>query len=482
MSAPGFRLRQDLPFRRIAVVLSGGGALGAYEVGVLRVLETIGLRPAIVAGVSIGAVNALVWLAHGFQTFELERTWRRLRPATIGMRWVTLAWRAIGAFVVMMAVFELLILVTGTRELSGAYWFWKRSSGRVDLLSTLFEAAAWVALGGLGFVALGLSRQAERWFSAAASTRDPARAERWFVRLLLVLLAAHAAAWVFGWVWPHRFMAIVLVVLGMIWLSNRPGRAGQGLRGFLRRVLPETSGRGLWGDAARRRVIEEMVRAPGLDRVVSGEPWLIVSALAVDSGTVCHFVNRAEPGPEFRERVANALGEVLPMTSGGDAVRATVASSAIPGIFEPVRIGGRDFVDAGGFSNQPLHVALAAGADAALVVLLSPSGAPRSAAPSGDLFELAGRLLEIANWRDMQTELRDLPPGWSRAGSPATLCVVEPAAHLPGMVLGFDPARAAELIEIGDRDAREALERAGWIEAVPAPAMAAAVEPGGAMH
>ena len=53
------RLRPDLPFSRPAVVLSGGGALGAYEVGVLRVLEAVGLRPAIVAGVSIGALNLM---------------------------------------------------------------------------------------------------------------------------------------------------------------------------------------------------------------------------------------------------------------------------------------------------------------------------------------------------------------------------------------------------------------------------------------
>ena len=61
-------LRSDLPFRRLAVVLSGGGAFGAYEVGVLRVLEGIGLRPKILAGTSAGAINAVVWLAHDFQT------------------------------------------------------------------------------------------------------------------------------------------------------------------------------------------------------------------------------------------------------------------------------------------------------------------------------------------------------------------------------------------------------------------------------
>jgi len=61
------RLRDDLPFRRIALVLSGGGALAAYEAGALRTFEAIGLRPQILAGVSSGALNAVVWLAHGFR-------------------------------------------------------------------------------------------------------------------------------------------------------------------------------------------------------------------------------------------------------------------------------------------------------------------------------------------------------------------------------------------------------------------------------
>ena len=69
----------------------------------------------------------------------------------------------------------------------------------------------------------------------------------------------------------------------------------------------------------------------------------------------------------------------------------------------------------------------------------------------------------MANWRDMQTELRQLPEGWSREDRPARICVVEPDDVLPGGVLGFDPEQAAALIERGEQDAWEALERAGWL-------------------
>ncbi|MCB0611842.1 MAG: patatin-like phospholipase family protein [Lewinellaceae bacterium] len=42
-----------------ALILQGGGALGAYEVGVIeRLMEQPGFEPAVVTGVSIGAINA----------------------------------------------------------------------------------------------------------------------------------------------------------------------------------------------------------------------------------------------------------------------------------------------------------------------------------------------------------------------------------------------------------------------------------------
>ena len=53
------RARRDRPpFKRIALVLQGGGALGAYQAGVYEALAAEQLHPDWVAGISIGAVNA----------------------------------------------------------------------------------------------------------------------------------------------------------------------------------------------------------------------------------------------------------------------------------------------------------------------------------------------------------------------------------------------------------------------------------------
>ena len=46
------------PFERIALILQGGGALGAYQAGVYQALAEADLHPDWVAGISIGAVNS----------------------------------------------------------------------------------------------------------------------------------------------------------------------------------------------------------------------------------------------------------------------------------------------------------------------------------------------------------------------------------------------------------------------------------------
>ena len=46
--------------QRIALVLQGGGALGAYQAGVYQALHEAGLEPDWVSGVSIGAINAAI--------------------------------------------------------------------------------------------------------------------------------------------------------------------------------------------------------------------------------------------------------------------------------------------------------------------------------------------------------------------------------------------------------------------------------------
>ncbi len=67
--------------RPLAFVLPGGGALGSYQVGVLRALTEAGVVPDMLVGVSAGSVNASLFAWNqgldGIQ--RLEAIWRSIR-------------------------------------------------------------------------------------------------------------------------------------------------------------------------------------------------------------------------------------------------------------------------------------------------------------------------------------------------------------------------------------------------------------------
>jgi hypothetical protein len=466
-SQASHRLAVSLPYKRIAVVLSGGGALGAYEIGVLRVLESVRLVPSLVVGVSIGAINAVAWLVAGRDAGPIEEVWRTARGETLGVQWVSLALRISGAFIAMMALLEMLLTLAGSGELSGAYWLWRHGNAAWDLLSTQLDASFWLVLALIGALGVIYARRIAAWLDRRAGETGPEVARQRLSRITLLAASVHVLVWIMGWPWPHRFSAAVVILLVLAWAASTPGFLGRGLRSLALGLMPETGGRGLWSGRARRRILENLVAAGDPRTLVGPGTGLVVSALAVDRGLVTHFVSWPEADEAFERRIRDELGEVVHLRNPAEVISAAIASSAIPGIFQPERVGGREFVDAGGFTNQPLHVAIARDVDAVLVVLLSPSRPPDAASPPADVVALGSRLLELANWRDLQTELRHLPPGWSPEGAPARVCVVEPPAPLPSSPLQFDPARAAELIEAGRRDAWAALERAGWLEVAP---------------
>ena len=54
------RVRARPPFECIALLLQGGGALGAYQAGVYQALAEADLHPDWVAGISIGAINSAI--------------------------------------------------------------------------------------------------------------------------------------------------------------------------------------------------------------------------------------------------------------------------------------------------------------------------------------------------------------------------------------------------------------------------------------
>src|SRR5215211_2842032 len=65
---------------QVVLVLQGGGALGAYQVGVYQALHEAGVEPDWVIGTSIGAINAslIAGNAPEDRIAKLQEFWRRM--------------------------------------------------------------------------------------------------------------------------------------------------------------------------------------------------------------------------------------------------------------------------------------------------------------------------------------------------------------------------------------------------------------------
>ncbi len=70
---------------RVALVLQGGGALGAYQAGVYQALHEVGIEPDWVAGVSIGAINGAIIAGNhpGKRLDRLRTFWERVTERKI---------------------------------------------------------------------------------------------------------------------------------------------------------------------------------------------------------------------------------------------------------------------------------------------------------------------------------------------------------------------------------------------------------------
>jgi predicted acylesterase/phospholipase RssA len=254
-----------------ALVLSGGGANGAYEVGVVRALaegasRATGYEPLAIqvfSGTSVGAYNAAFlaqeWGSILEATRSLDETWRQRIADTPGS------------------------CGNGVYRLRVDPWRWVEPGCLIHPLNNLVETAADSASLALYSFLYGL-----RFLTAA----DEPPKVRWAELVDITAL-----------------------------FTNAP----------FRQLLEDTI------DLAR------LARSASELRVVATD-WLAGTARVFD-----------------KAQIVSQLG-----------ITALMASAAIPGLFPPVSIDGRPYVDGALKMNTPLQPAIAAGADVLHVVYVDP--------------------------------------------------------------------------------------------------------------
>ena len=125
----------------------------------------------------------------------------------------------------------------------------------------------------------------------------------------------------------------------------------------------------------------------------------------------------------------------------GSVARAVRASSAIPGIFIPVRYQGRLLVDGGVLNNVPVDVARKLGADVVIAVNL---GGGKKAAQVNNVFDAIIQSLHLMAIESTEARLREAD------------VVIEPQVSQIGLI---DFSRKKELLTLGIQAAEQALPR-----------------------
>jgi len=154
--------------------------------------------------------------------------------------------------------------------------------------------------------------------------------------------------------------------------------------------------------------------------------WAFPGRGLIRGEALARFV-REHTGGKPIEQLALPLGIVATdLDSGapilfqrGDPGIAVRASSAVPAVFQPVRIGSREYVDGGLVSPVPVRFARQMGAE--LVIAVDISAVP-DGAPTGDAlrmllqtFAIMGRSINQFELRDADVVLRPKLPGVSGA-------------------------------------------------------------------
>ena len=389
---------------RIALVLSGGGARGAYEAGVLLAIQDARLPTHILTSTSIGAINAASYAGHGRgylgNAEPLVEGWLQLTPATVGIDW--------SRYIVVLA--GLIAATAGFGNAAGVL---------LDRLGIFFHQdnplLTWLLLGIAGTTVLFSYTEFSYLFYVLL---HPMRGQRWtankkkltwsliantvvlgFICWLLVSTHVEFKAASVFWLTPRNdlWLGIALLVGALLWsmLRNRVSRLSQ-------RILRSPLDSGLFQNYERSRFLRERIHQRRLRR---SPIRVVMTAAELYTGREKYFANKKveelqnDPG-------ADAEFVRTHFEYAHDMMKAVIASSAFPMAYEPVKMHGGLWSDGGLVAKQPIIPAIRLGAD---VVFLIAVEAEKEVVPKIRTFlDVGMRAFDILMSRNVRSDLRVL--------------------------------------------------------------------------
>jgi predicted acylesterase/phospholipase RssA len=377
----------------VAFVLSGGGAKGDFEVGAIRYLYEQGIRPDIICGCSVGAINGAK-LAEGEGgpnqgLSGLEAIWLSLSVNSDMYQeepWLSRIDKRIRS---------VLLDEPGDRidgpDTKFPEW------GMLEKIAEGISLALWADDAVAVLTALKEMKEATSLFSLAPiEWRLRGNPNAGFERQLD---PGHIAAWSAGGAQKLR-LATVSLETGALRYVTETGA-----------LLERDNTRSVLGPREECREIIHQIEALQEELNSLSADFVGAPNKAVVAKQVKDLTRRIN---EMRRDLATCMalpGD--PVTT--DIVSGILASSSIAGVFKPVRLGGEWYIDGGFRTVLPMEAALSLGADTIYGVVASKSGADRHAPYGGKkLPELVARgLVDISIDEHLERDLHP-PTGWGK--------------------------------------------------------------------
>src|SRR5882757_9359477 len=463
---------------RVGVVLSGGGARGAYEAGVLMAFQDAQVPTHVIAATSVGSINAASYAAHSEgligKAEPLVNAWLELTPATLGIDW-------------SRYIFLLAGLIAASAGIGNFFWQWMKEHG--IFLHAYHPKGTWLALGAAGVSILFFADKLSYIGYVGAKFL---RGHRWQAdrRKTWVSFGANLLVWGFivffvGFTYIHLplegenvfvlathmpMIVAILIALGLYRLLQNP------LSKLSHRFLRMPLRTGLFPNFDRIKFLRG--RIPD-DRLRHSAIRVIMTATDIQRGLARFFSNATvetlviDPGAD--EECIRREGE-----SPQDLVLAAVASSAYTFAYEAVTMDGRLWTDGGIMTNQPVLPALRLGADVLFLVLIAPLEGPDQTEAIKTFLDVGVHAVDILISKNFKSDIAML----TNINRLCTIYAAEmgvkpeqleleigkqhyrfvkffniaPEKPLPAAALDFDSQIISPIIVQGYRDARSVIE------------------------